>query len=337
MNFIDLLVQLDIALIAINLGVFALANSSIVNQVKHNSIIVNRRLNETNAEIGEMTQEGNPEAFAKIQQKIQEYNAQSDMISDKLYRLTLRGAVIVPNAFYVLGLLPCCIQGFFDMNIHLFMYSCELLAVLLIGLGVYKSFLTLQAIEFASKNVPLPDFDISWMGEDSVTISHGNENLLLLSVANIGTAIGEVIDFCAFFPDGFVIDNAEEFDISAQDDSSFLPNSTAIWIEMDYLHIDTSQTYEIKITPNIQPGTHNIPATINEKTITQQEFVLKIIVEGNNQVIPCPLCGGISPQTGKKWKFGQFDAIQYKCAECEKLFSGYYRNEVLSHTVPKSE
>ena len=51
----------------------------------------------------------------------------------------------------------------------------------------------------------------------------------------------------------------------------------------------------------------------------------------------CPVCGKEAKATGKEWKFGQFDAKGYKCAECGKSSSAYYKNGKLSHTVPKSK
>jgi len=51
----------------------------------------------------------------------------------------------------------------------------------------------------------------------------------------------------------------------------------------------------------------------------------------------CPVCGNEATATGKEWKFGQFDAIGYKCASCGKSSSAYYKEGKLSHTVPKSK
>jgi DNA-directed RNA polymerase subunit RPC12/RpoP len=50
----------------------------------------------------------------------------------------------------------------------------------------------------------------------------------------------------------------------------------------------------------------------------------------------CPRCGGEANATGKTWKFGKFDAKSFKCTECGKIFSGYYSEGKLSHTVPKA-
>lgn len=51
----------------------------------------------------------------------------------------------------------------------------------------------------------------------------------------------------------------------------------------------------------------------------------------------CPRCGAEAKATGKEWKFGQFNAKSYNCSSCEKVFSAFYKEGKLSHTVPKAK
>lgn len=50
----------------------------------------------------------------------------------------------------------------------------------------------------------------------------------------------------------------------------------------------------------------------------------------------CPVCGVEAKATGKEWKFGQFDAVGYKCPAGHSS-SAYYKDGKLSHTVPKAK
>lgn len=54
-------------------------------------------------------------------------------------------------------------------------------------------------------------------------------------------------------------------------------------------------------------------------------------------MVKCPRCGKEGRATGKEWKFGQFDAVGYRCDHDDKPYSAYYRDGKLSHTVPKSK
>ena len=53
--------------------------------------------------------------------------------------------------------------------------------------------------------------------------------------------------------------------------------------------------------------------------------------------LTCPRCGARTEPNGKSFTFGVFEGRGYNCAECEKKFSAYYRDEVFNHTVPKAD
>ncbi|TRO46506.1 hypothetical protein E2P65_05655 [Candidatus Bathyarchaeota archaeon] len=53
--------------------------------------------------------------------------------------------------------------------------------------------------------------------------------------------------------------------------------------------------------------------------------------------LTCPRCGARSEPNGRYFSFGVFEGRGYSCAECERMFSAYYRDEVFSHTVPKAD
>jgi len=59
--------------------------------------------------------------------------------------------------------------------------------------------------------------------------------------------------------------------------------------------------------------------------------------EGWVKNITCPRCGSPTKPTGKAFAFGVFDGRGYRCNECGKYFSAYYRDQVFCHTVPKAE
>jgi transposase-like protein len=51
----------------------------------------------------------------------------------------------------------------------------------------------------------------------------------------------------------------------------------------------------------------------------------------------CPRCGASSESTNKKWKYASFEVKQYYCEKCDKKFNAYYRENRLSHTIPKQK
>jgi len=273
-------VNLAVTLIAIDVGIFALANSSLVNQVQRKAIFVKRRLLETRHEISKLTEEGEPEeAIEKIQKKINEYKKQNKEIEKTLFCLTLKGAVLWPNFFFIAALITYILKNnidtiFTNLNIEFdffFVFSGLMI------IGIYRIYLTLKAIEYTSENVPLPDFQVEFgNGENKISLVKEKESEIEFRIANTGFLIGEVIDLNIFFPDGMEVKEEDWFILEKQTEMSFHPFHTSVWIELDYLHIDTASGHYISITPNLSVGEYKIPIYVNEKSITQKEFELTI-------------------------------------------------------------
>ena len=51
----------------------------------------------------------------------------------------------------------------------------------------------------------------------------------------------------------------------------------------------------------------------------------------------CPRCGGVSEPTEKSFEFGVFQGASFHCEPCDKRFTAYYRDDVLSHTTPRAQ
>jgi predicted lactoylglutathione lyase len=54
------------------------------------------------------------------------------------------------------------------------------------------------------------------------------------------------------------------------------------------------------------------------------------------KVLKCPRCKNKAEHNGKKFYFGPFNGRGYYCERCGRSFNAFYRNEKLSHTVPRS-
>jgi len=51
----------------------------------------------------------------------------------------------------------------------------------------------------------------------------------------------------------------------------------------------------------------------------------------------CPRCGKDVPDTLKKWNYAVFHVRLFECPKCDKPFKAYYRQNKLSHTIPKAK
>jgi len=52
-------------------------------------------------------------------------------------------------------------------------------------------------------------------------------------------------------------------------------------------------------------------------------------------MVECPMCGKVSRYVEKEWRYNVYDAKSFYCVECGKSFNAYFKENKLSHTIPK--
>lgn len=93
----------------------------------------------------------------------------------------------------------------------------------------------------------------------------------------------------------------------------------------DQVFIHTVPKAEVELIDPVERGVDGVPDSGHGDP------------EGWVKNITCPRCGAPTEPTGKAFAFGVFDGRGYRCNECGKYFSAYYRDQAFSHTVPKAE
>jgi ribosomal protein S27AE len=51
----------------------------------------------------------------------------------------------------------------------------------------------------------------------------------------------------------------------------------------------------------------------------------------------CPRCGKEVSKPSKEWNYAAFHVKLFNCGKCDKTFKAYYRQDKLSHTIPKAK
>lgn len=54
-------------------------------------------------------------------------------------------------------------------------------------------------------------------------------------------------------------------------------------------------------------------------------------------MVKCPRCGTEISTSTREWDCSVFHVKRFDCKECDKAFMTYYREEKLSHTIPKGK
>ena len=281
MEIIDLVFNLSIALIAIDVSIYAISASLLGSQLKRTFLFVQRRIRETEGEIKriEKASSSSRRRLSDIEKELDQFKREEKYFQDIMFCLNLKGAVAYPCAFFILALLSAVIGLIFPTS----EYLVTPLASLLILLGSHRIYCTLRSIDFAATNIPLPDFDVVFYVSDKkrLEIEPAKKQNLLFEIVNSGYDIGELIEFSIFFPPEFKVHESEEYEIAVQpkDMTSIHPSYTGVFYELAYLHIDTSDAVEIVITSPQDTKTYKLPVYVNERKITQEEFELEIVVK----------------------------------------------------------
>lgn len=280
MEILDLIFNLTIALVAIDVSVYAISASLLGSQLKRNVLFIQRRLKETEGEIKRIqeTFPSSRQRLSDIDEELEEFKTEERHFQNMLFCLKVKGAVLYPCVLFILALFSIVIGSILQNHVNLI----ALVASIFIFLGSYRVYCTLRSIDFASTNIPLPTFDALFYvnSEKRLEIEPAKKQNILFEIGNEGYDIGELIEISIFFPPDFKVHKSREYEINVQpkDATSVHPLYTGVFYEVDHLHIGTSIKVEIVVTSPEESKTYKIPVYTSERKIATQEFELEIVV-----------------------------------------------------------
>lgn len=292
----ELFINITIALIAVDISIYAIAIPLLQKELKMNFLYLERRLKDVNYELSELNKKKDArEAITEIEVKIKEFKKEEKKYSFMLSCLRLKGAVIFPSSSFAISILFTIffnnlsseLLSFFSdfkiINITLFDILHYLLPITFFIYGLYRILCTLNTIDFASANIPLPDIDISFIGDKvDITLKGGKIQEVPLGIVNNGYDIGEYIDVMINLQPSFNILPSEEYSVYKESEfDSEYPKWWRVFYNTDYLHIDTGEKFTLIIEPPNITQSFEIPVWIAESKSNQKEFKLIINVEAN--------------------------------------------------------
>lgn len=277
MEAIDLIANLAFVLTAVDVAVYAISVSLLGSQLKRNMIHITRRLRETQYDIRDIQAGVSPSraSLSDIEAEVEDFKEEEKDLQDKLFCLTVKGAVLYPCIFFAIVLILVVVNSL----VPAFAFWITVGALVFLVLGCYRISYTLRSIDFAATSIPLPVFGVSFFDENtSLQMTHTNRQTVEIGVGNTGFDIGELISFCIFFPPGFVVHESEDYDTNIQPSSSIYPSHTGVFVDWDRLQVDEWKGLSVDITAPSQAGTYRIPSVVSERKTAQQSFDLEIVV-----------------------------------------------------------
>jgi len=279
MEIAGLLTEISIALVAINIAVYAIAAALLGSQLKRNFIYIQRRLEEAEAEI-QRTKEysSSPrQRLEKVDAEVKKFKKEEKALQDKLFCLTLKGAVLYPCCLFAFSIILIAAASLFFPP---YVYLTAIPAIVLLSWGSYRIYRTLLSIDYAAINIPLPIFEATFSDDEQKTeMEPAKRQTLSIAVSNSGYDVGEMMEVSVFFPPSFKVAESPDYEIYVQPEKdNVYPLYTGVFFELDCLHVDTTVIFDISITSSKEPHAYKIPVYVNERKITQKAFELEIVV-----------------------------------------------------------
>ncbi|MCX6649109.1 MAG: hypothetical protein NTV61_06940 [Candidatus Bathyarchaeota archaeon] len=306
MENLDFLINLSLALIAVDISIYAIAIPLLQSELKLNFIFLERKLEEVKAELKKINENPNPrEGIKSIKQKIKEYELEEKKYASMLLSLRFKGAVIYPCICFFISILflllfqnilPSYITNFNFLtniiitNVNLYIILSLIIPLIPLCYGMYKMFCTLNTIDFASTNIPLPDFDISFFGDlKKVTLEGGTIQELTIEISNIGYDVGELVQLFINIPPELRVIESEDADYSVFKGSPLdkeYPNWWMVSYSTDYIHVDSTENITILIETPPSNNVFKIPIWVAERKINQKEFHLDLEIKIKDSAPP---------------------------------------------------
>lgn len=281
--------NLLIALIAIDFTLYGIGIPFFQSQLGINVRYLKKRLDETREQLKKLNESDKDvkDNLQSMQDTINKYKKEESNFVFKLYFLTYQGAVLLPLLFFSISLILIILEQNLKFNIfnfiiiynnNLILNDVEILIIISLLIGAYLETLTLKAIDFAVKTVPLPIFEVTFNeSKISLDITGGVKQTISLNVTNVGYDVAELFQVMMLINPDFIINPSKNYDLIRQDsNASVYPSYTGVTFDADYLHIGTTLIFEIMLTPPNKIEKYKVGVFINEKKNTETEVELEL-------------------------------------------------------------
>jgi len=198
-------------------------------------------------------------------------------INEKLFLLSVWGAVFLPCGFLIVSL-------FFSLY-GLISYptnpeGCFVISSFLISIGLGIIFLTVRTIGWASSIIPLPKFQISFEDyQKEVKMKANEKRKLSVGLDNNGDLLAEKVRLLMFFPPEFKVSRGIGYRLTTQSrKNEEHPNYQTVIIDIEEAHIGICLITDIFVEAPSEPDIYTIPVSIYEKNVPETHLELTINV-----------------------------------------------------------
>jgi hypothetical protein len=279
------LAYLCIALISILIAIYTIAISYLGRETYRSIWRKKKRRENLEKKVKELGEKADIDG---IIEEIGTYEEEISEIDEKLFFLSVRGAVIVPSVFFLVALVAIFYTIYADpVGTIEFPWGQVLLirdfpilgAIIAIVVGNFFLLKTLFAVQWAASRIPLPQFKVTFQDESTKKEYRVGEKVkTYIAVENKGEDLAEDLQIWVCFPPEFRVQGGKGYQIVLQDQpTADHLNYTAACFHIDLIHINTLGVLApITIEMPNRPDLYEIPVQICERKIGESKHELTV-------------------------------------------------------------
>jgi hypothetical protein len=273
------LAYFDIALISITIANYAVSASILGRESRLSRWRMEKRKKRLEEKVKELQTKGLP--IDELNKETKECQADLDNIRFRIFLLSYLGAVILPLIPFAASLVLSVI----GMNADILSQDLNEQAAIQQGYilsssaalvsGFILLLLVIAAIDSAARRLPIPQFDVSFQGDNKIEFKRKEKKSFLLDIRNIGEDVADQLQIFIIVPNVFKVGKGDHIISEATEN---FPDCTQMMFKRDSLHIDVTMHHTIELTAPDLKKTYEVVVFINERKTLETNYRLAIEV-----------------------------------------------------------
>lgn len=264
-----LIATLDIALIAVTIANYAVSASYLGRETRLTRWRLEKRKDQLDKKVKELQAKGSLQ-LRDLKKEIKEAEDEQERLGVRIVLLSWIGAVVIPCILFIISLVIAVLGMNSDilvgsefanvLNTQFIVFSSGILAI-----GFAMLLIVIRTIDSAARQIPLPEFEISFMDFEKIAKAKRNEQTeVTVCLRNKGEDIAENIKFIALFSPEFKLHAKTPYYVVHQSATSDRPDYNAAVFDFDSQHVDIRLILDMLVTVPDKRGTYEIPVEIYE-------------------------------------------------------------------------
>lgn len=267
---------LAIGLMSITVPTYAIAVTYLARETSESRKDLQKRRKELVQKLEGLKKRLEDEAgVASILEEIKKYEKEDERLKSRQLYLSVKGAVALPFTSFLLALVVAAYGYYSGSNgvIPLFLLT-------FMGMGLFlltKSLLAIEQAAMRPEEILLPDLRATFASKaTSMSAKASEKRMVSFLIWNEGKEHAEDVLVMVLFEQGFRVGPGKNYSVVPQPSESEYADYTAVCFELNLMHADTFDSYDVNLTMPEKAGSYSIPVGIHARKIGKLNSELRL-------------------------------------------------------------